>query len=267
MSLIKSQKEIQALAEGGRKLAEILQKVVEAVRPGVTTKELDSIAEVLISSSGGTPSFKGYNAFGARRAYPASLCTSINDEVVHGIPSEKRVLKEGDIIGLDIGMKYKGLYTDMALTVGVGKVDADSKKLMDATQSALEKGIAEVRPGAYIGDIGEVIQTYVEGYGFGVVRELVGHGVGHAVHEEPEVPNFGKRGKGIRLAEGMVLALEPMVTAGKHHVVLADDEWTWKTADGSRSAHFEHTVVVTKGGVTVLTKQQSHFTIFARKNF
>ena len=253
MSLIKSEKEIAILTEGGRLLADILQKVVEAVRPGVTTKELDSLAESLILSSGAVPSFKGYNAFGARTVYPASLCTSINDEVVHGIPSTKRVLQEGDIIGLDIGMKYKGLYTDMAVTVGAGQIDADSQKLIDATRVALDTGIAQVRVGAYMGDIGAAIQEYVEGYGFGVVRELVGHGVGHAVHEEPEVPNFGKHGKGMRLLEGMVLALEPMVTAGKPHVVLSKDEWTWKTKDGSRSAHFEHTLVVTKDGARLLT--------------
>ena len=254
MALVKSEKEIANLAEGGKRLAEILQKVVEAVRPGVTTKELDRIAETLIISSDGIPSFKGYNAFGARTAYPASLCTSINDEVVHGIPSEKRILKEGDIIGLDIGMKYAGLHTDMAVSAGVGKVDADSQKLMDATRIALEKGIAEVRAGAHIGDVGEAVQKYVEGYGFGIVRELVGHGVGHAVHEQPEVPNFGERGRGMCLVEGMVLALEPMVTAGDYRVVLADDDWTWKTKDGSRAAHFEHTVVVTKDDVRVLTK-------------
>lgn len=254
MSLIKSEKEIGLLDKGGKRLAEVLQKVVEAVRPGVTTKELDELAEKLIIASGGTPSFKGYSVFGVRTAYPASLCTSINDEVVHGIPSKKRVLQEGDIIGLDIGMKYEGLYTDMAVTVGVGRIDVDSQKLIDVTHSALDKGIAEVRAGAYIGDIGEAIQKYVEGYGFGVVRELVGHGVGHAVHEDPAVPNFGKKGHGLKLAEGMVLALEPMVTAGRRHVFLAKDDWTWNTKDGSRAAHFEHTIVVTKNGVRVLTE-------------
>ncbi len=223
------------------------------MKSGVTTKELNRIAEALIVSVGGIPSFKGYNAFGARTAYPASLCTSVNEEVVHGIPSEKRVLKEGDIIGLDIGMKYTDLYTDMAVTVGVGHIDAVSQKLIDVTRKALAIGIAEIRVGACVGDIGNVIQTYAESNGFGVVRELVGHGVGHAVHEEPEIPNFGKKGQGLKLEEGMVLALEPMLTAGKHQVLLAKDDWTWKTKDGSRSAHFEHTVVVTKDGVRVLT--------------
>lgn len=254
MSLVKSEKEIENLREGGQKLAYVLQKVAEAVKLGLTTKELDQLAETLIIASGGMPSFKGYTAFGARSAYPASLCTSINDEVVHGIPSEKRVLEEGDIIGLDIGMRYKGLYTDMAVTVGVGRIDADSEKLIEVTRQSLEKGIAEVHSGAHIGDIGETVQVFAEQNGFGVVRELVGHGVGHAVHEDPEVPNFGKRGRGMRLTEGMVLALEPMVTAGNPRVMLAKDEWTWKTKDGSRSAHFEHTVVVTKNGASVLTK-------------
>ena len=228
MSLIKSEKEIEALAEGGKRLAETLQKVAEAVRPGVTTKELDELAEKLIVASGGTPSFKGYNAFGARTAYPAFLCTSINDEVVHGIPSHERMLKNGDIIGLDIGMKYQGLFTDTAVTVGVGEVDTGSQKLMDVTRQSLAKGIEVVRPGAFMGDIGEAVQTHAEAHGFGVVRELVGHGVGHAVHEQPEVPNFGHKGRGLKLAEGMVLALEPMITAGSPRVVLAKDDWTWK---------------------------------------
>ncbi|TSC71716.1 MAG: methionine aminopeptidase, partial [Parcubacteria group bacterium Gr01-1014_70] len=222
-------------------------------QPGITTKELDRLAESLILSSGGTPSFKGYNAFGARAAFPASLCTSINEEVVHGIPSKKRVLAEGDIIGLDIGMKFKELYTDTAITVGVGSIDSNSKKLIDVTRDALYAGIAVLRPGAYVGDVGEAIQTFVEDHTFGVVRELVGHGVGHAVHEQPEVPNFGKRGRGIKVVEGMVLALEPMVTAGKREVELMDDGWTWRTKDRSRAAHFEHTVTVTKDGVMILT--------------
>lgn len=253
MALIKSKKEIEILAEGGKRLAEILRNVAKSVKPGITTKELDNIAEMLILSSGGIPSFKGYKAFGAGTAYPASLCTSVNDEVVHGIPSEKRVLKEGDIIGLDIGMSYQRLFTDTALTVGVGVIDGASQRLIGVTKGALAVGIAQVRPGAYVGDIGGAIQTYVESHGFGVVRELVGHGVGHKVHEEPEIPNWGKRGRGIRLCEGMVLALEPMVTAGKHYIVLESDEWTWKTKDHSRAAHFEHTMVVMKDGARVLT--------------
>jgi methionyl aminopeptidase len=253
MSLIKSQKEIDILSEGGKLLAETLQKVAEAVQPGVTTKELDTLAENLIMSSGGKPSFKGYTVPGAKYAYPAALCTSVNEEVVHGVPSD-RVLKNGDIIGLDIGMRFGGLYTDTAVTVPVGIIDNESHKLITATKNALDSGIAVIKPGTYIGDFGEVVQTYVEDHTYGVVRELVGHGVGHAVHEEPAIPNFGKRGRGLVLKEGMVLALEPMVTAGNYRVLLADDSWTWRTADGSRAAHFEHTVVVTKQGVRVLTQ-------------
>ena len=254
MAVIKSKKEIEALAEGGKPLAEILKKVADAVRPGATTNELDRLAESLILSHGGAPSFKGYRAFGARRAFPATLCTSINEEVVHGIPSDKRVLKEGDIIGLDIGMKYKGLYTDTAITVGAGTLDTASQKIITVTREALLLGITEVRAGVFTGDIGEAIQTYVEDHAFGVVRELVGHGVGHKVHEDPEVPNWGHRGHGRALREGMVIAIEPMVTAGNYSIELANDDWTWVTKDRSRAAHFEHTVVVTKNGARILTQ-------------
>jgi methionyl aminopeptidase len=252
VALIKTKKEIGALAEGGTRLAEILQKVAEAVKPGVTTKELDRLAESLILSSSGTPSFKGYYIQGSP-PFPASLCTSVNEEIVHGIPSETRVLTEGDIVGLDIGMRFKGLYTDTAITVGVGTVTADSQKLMAATREALAAGIAVVRPGARVGDIGAAVQEYAETRGYGVVRELVGHGVGHAVHEDPQIPNYGKQGHGPKLAEGMVLALEPMVTAGRRQTELAADKWTWRTKDGKRAAHFEHTIVVTKDGVHILT--------------
>ena len=253
MASVKSKKEIEILAEGGLRLAEILRNVADAVKPGITTKQLDSLAESLILSAGGSPSFKGYKAFGSRTAFPAALCTSINEEVVHGIPSDKRVLEEGDIIGLDIGMKYNGLYTDTAVTVGVGRVAIAWQKLIDATRDAMYAGIAEVRAGAFTGDIGEAIQTYAEDHGFGVVRELVGHGVGHKVHEDPEVPNWGYRGRGDKLLEGMVIAIEPMVTAGDYAIELAKDGWTWRTKDRSRSAHFEHTVAVTKNGVQILT--------------
>ncbi|MEK7173687.1 MAG: type I methionyl aminopeptidase, partial [Patescibacteria group bacterium] len=216
MASVKSKKEIEILAEGGLRLAEILRNVADAVKPGITTKQLDSLAESLILSAGGSPSFKGYKAFGSRTAFPAALCTSINEEVVHGIPSDKRMLEEGDILGLDIGMKYNGLYTDTAVTVGVGRVDVAWQKLIDATRDAMYAGIAEVRAGAFTGDIGEAIQTHAEDHGFGVVRELVGHGVGHKVHEDPEVPNWGYRGRGDKLLEGMVIAIEPMVTAGDY---------------------------------------------------
>lgn len=253
MSIIKTREEITLLREGGHILARVLADVVGAVRAGISTHELNRIAEEHIRASGGEPAFKGYQAFGARVAYPATLCTSINDEVVHGIPSEKRILKAGDIIGLDIGMKYKGLYTDMAVTVPVGAIDMKAQKLIAVTKKSLDIAIAAVRAGATIGDIGHAVQTYVEGEGFGVVRDLVGHGVGHAVHEDPQVPNFGKKGTGMRLKEGMVLALEPMVTERGWKVKIDADQWTWRTRDGSRAAHFEHTIIVTKNGAEVLT--------------
>jgi methionyl aminopeptidase len=251
MKFLKTKQEIENLAEGGKLLAEVLQVVVEGVKPGVTTEELDRLAESLILSHGGKPSFKGYAAFGAP-PYPATLCTSVNEEVVHGIPS-KKVLKEGDIIGLDIGMIYKGLYTDMAVTVPVGTIDPESQKLIEVTKKSLDIAIAQVKAGAYVGDIGAAVQEYLEGQSFGVVRDLVGHGVGYEVHEDPQIPNFGKKGTGIKLQEDMVIALEPMATAGNWKVVLAPDQWTWVTKDGSRAAHFEHTLVVTKDGARVLT--------------
>ncbi len=254
MSTIKTPEEIALLAGGGTLLARVLKEVAQSVRSGVSTAKLDRMAEKLIRASGGEPSFKGYRAFGARTAYPASLCTSINDEVVHGIPSESRVLQEGDIIGLDIGMKYKGLYTDMAVTVGVGKMNKESERLIEVTRQALQIGISAAAPGATTGDIGEAVQAYVEKEGFQVVRDLVGHGVGHEVHEDPQVPNFGKKGMGARLQEGMVLALEPMVTMGSWKVSVDKDEWTWKTRDHFLSAHFEHTIVITKDGARVLTE-------------
>lgn len=253
MSTIKSPKEIALLREGGRILARVLADVTAAVHVGVSTQELDKRAEGRMRALGGEPAFKGYKAFGARVSYPATLCTSINDEVVHGIPSEKRILKDGDIIGLDIGMKYKGLYTDMAVTVPVGAIDEKAQRLIAVTKKSLDIAIAVVRAGATVGDIGHAVQSYVESEGFGVVRDLVGHGVGHAVHEDPQVPNFGKAGTGMRLTEGMVLALEPMVTEGGWKVKIDKDQWTWRTRDGSRAAHFEHTIVVTNNGAEVLT--------------
>lgn len=252
MNMVKTKEEIEILAEGGKRLAEILHEVLKSVQPGVSTKELDGIAENLIVSSGGAPSFKRYR-IGSAPPYPATLCTSINDAIVHGLPREKDMLKDGDIIGIDIGMKWQGLYTDMAVTVPVGEVDAESQRLLNVTKKALEIGIEVVKPGGHIGDIGEAVQAFVEGHGFGVVRQLVGHGVGYKVHEDPQVPNYGKGGTGPEIWEGMVLALEPMVTAGDYNLILADDSWTWRTRDGSRAAHFEHTIVVEKHGARVLT--------------
>ena len=250
--LIKTPKEIALLVEGGKRLAFVLGEVAAAVAPGVTTRELDARAERLIRKQGGTSSFKGYRSRKAQTPYPATLCTSVNDEIVHAIPSE-RILREGDIIGLDIGMVWEGLYTDTALTAPVGTIAARARALIDATKKALEIGIAQVREGATTGDIGAAIEQFLQRRGFGVVRELVGHGVGYTVHEDPEVPNWGTPGAGVRLEKGMVLALEPMATEGASDIVLAKDGWAWKTKDGSISAHFEHTIVVEKGGARVLT--------------
>lgn len=248
-----NEKEIEALRDGGHKLAQILASVVMIVRPGIKTIELDFLAEKSIRNAGGKPSFKNYKTRGAKSSYPASLCVSVNDEVVHAIPGG-RELADGDIVGLDIGMEYKGFFTDMAVTVGVGTIDKKNKELINTTRRALEIGIAEAKAGAHIGDIGAAVQGYVEGEGFGVVRELVGHGVGRAVHEDPEVPNWGRRGTGPEIVDGMVLALEPMITIGSPRVQVSPDGWAWKTQDGKNSAHFEHTILITKTGAEILTQ-------------
>lgn len=253
--LIKTKEEIKILREGGHKLARILDEITHHVSPGVTTKGLDTLAESLVLSAGGTPSFKGYRIAGVKTSYPATLCTSINDEVVHGIPSD-RMLEKGDIIGLDIGMLYKKLFTDMAVTVPVGTVDEASLRLIEVTRKSLHWGISAAQAGGSTGDIGFAVQHFVEDHGFGIVRQLIGHGVGYNVHEEPEVPNFGKKNTGMKLTPGMVLAIEPMVTAGDWRVRVADDEWTWLTKDGSRAAHFEHTIVITENSAEVLTANE-----------
>ena len=262
--IIKNQKELEVLREGGKRLAAILNEVARGAVAGISARELDALAENLILKAGGAPSFKGYKARGAQHSYPGALCVSINEEVVHGLPTD-RVLKTGDVVGLDIGMWWEGLCTDTALTVLVTQTKFRSftdlnlvwvraSKLIEATKKSLEIGIAEVRAGARIGNIGFAIQKYLEKEGFGVVRELVGHGVGRAVHEDPEIPNWGKKGTGPELVEGMVIALEPMATEGSPKVKIAPDGWTWFTKDGSRSAHFEHTLVVTKDGAEILTQ-------------
>jgi len=250
----KTSREIEILAEGGKILASILNEVTGKVEPELPTKELDDLAFSLIKKAGGKPAFLGYKGRVGTYPYPASLCVSVNDEVVHGIPSREKILKEGDIVGLDIGMECKGLFTDMAVTVGVGNISDKAKKLIDATKKSLEIGMAEIREGAKLGDYGFAVQSFAEKNGFGVVRILVGHGVGYAAHEDPDIPNWGKKGKGMEFKEGMVLALEPMLCQGGYEVVLGDDEWTWKTKDGLLSAHFEHTISVEKNGCRVLTK-------------
>lgn len=253
MVSIKTKKEIEILMEGGRILAFVLHEVAKNARLGVMTMELDRLAEELIKKKGGRPSFKNYKTSDDKIPYPASLCISINDEVVHGIPCGRK-LKNGDIVSLDLGLEYKGFYTDMAVTLPVGKVSKNAKKIIDATKKSLDKGIKIIKNGVFTGDIGYAIQFYAESKGFNVVRRLVGHGVGYDVHEDPQVPNFGKPKTGVQLKVGMVLALEPMLTGGDFDIILNKDDWTWKTKDGSLSAHFEHTIVVTKTGADILTK-------------
>jgi len=234
------------MREGGMILAKVLKKVAKYVRVDITTQELDKLAKELVFKYGGKPSFEGYEG------YPAGLCTSVNEEIVHGLPG-KRKLKSGDIIGLDLGVLYKGYYTDAAITLAVGKVSPRVLKLIKVTKKALKKGIGEVRVGNHIGDISAAIGEYAESQGFSVVRNLVGHGVGKLVHEEPQIPNYGKPGTGPELKVGMTLALEPMVNIGGYQTRQKDDGWTFVTQDKSYSAHFEHTVAVTKKGPRILT--------------
>jgi methionyl aminopeptidase len=252
MIRIKTPEEIKILREGGKKLASVLYRVAKMAKPGVATIELDEMAEKLIREAGGEPSFKNYKTAEDRIPYPVSLCVSINDEVVHGIPGPRK-LEEGDVVSLDLGMKYKNLYTDTTVTVGAGIINERNKKLIETTKKSLDAGIRAIKEGKRIGDIGFTIQNFVEKNGFNVVKSLVGHGVGYKAHEEPEVPNFGRKGTGEILRTGMVLAIEPMVTDGESDVFLDNDGWTWKTKDGSYVAQFEHTVVVTKNGVEILT--------------
>ncbi len=267
MISIKTKEEIAILREGGRRLAAILAKVAEQARAGVSTVELDRLAEGLIFESGGTPSFKGYRIKETSAPYPCSLCVSVNDEVVHAIPRADRILKEGDIAGLDIGMKWPvskpttynlqpttSLFLDMAVTVGIGKISKEAGRLIGATKEALDIGIKAVRPGAFVGDIGHAVEEHLKKNKLGIIRDLAGHGVGYEVHEEPFIPNYGKAGQGPELKEGMVIAIEPMATLGGWKVDLDDDEWTFRTADGSLAAHFEHTVAVTKSGADILTE-------------
>lgn len=249
---LKTEAEIERMRRPARITAEILAALREKVRPGVTTGELDREAERLISRMGARSAFKNYRVGSA--VYPAVLCASVNDEVVHGIPSEDRELGEGDIIGLDFGVEVDGFFADSAVTVAVGSVDAESALLIEVTERSMLEGIEQAREGARIGDVGAAVQERAEAAGFSVVRDFVGHGIGRALHEDPQVPNFGKRGRGRTLAAGMVLAIEPMVNAGKAGVRVDEDGWTARTADGRRSAHFEHTVAVTRRGPEILTK-------------
>jgi len=254
MSLIKTPEEIEKLKEGGKILSSVLRELREKCVPGVSTKELDELAQQRFREAGGKPSFLGYKISSSDPGYPAAVCISINDEVVHGIPSEDRLVKDGDIVSMDIGLWYKDLCTDMATTVVVGNVDPNIADLVRATREGLVKGLETIHKGGMLGDIGAAIEDFIKPKGYGIVRDLVGHGVGHAVHEEPPIPNFrDPRSPRVELKAGMVLAIEPMVNLGGWQVDQLDDGWTIVTRDGSPSAHFEVTVAVTKDGYDLIT--------------
>lgn len=253
MIIIKTAEEIKTLREGGRRLATILNKVKDMVAPGVSTKDLDLYAERLVREGGDKPAFLNYKPDGAPTPFPASLCVSINDEVVHGIPKKNKVLKEGDIVSLDLGLNHVGMFTDMAITVPVGKVSKKLEKLLFVAQEALRRGIQSAQPGFKVGDIGSAVESYVRPHKFGIVEVLAGHGVGRAIHEDPYIPNFGRAGTGEELRPGMVIAIEPMLNLGTKNVVLERDGYTFRTADGRPSAHFEHTILITDKGSEILT--------------
>lgn len=248
MIKIKTPEEIELLKIAGKIVGDTHHYLEPYIKPGITTKELDRLAEEFILTQHATPSFKNY------QGYPGSVCTSVNDEVVHGIPSD-RVLQDGDIISIDIGANYKGYHGDSAWTYQVGNISEDKKNLMKWTKQALFEGLNTIHDGSRIGDIGYAVYTFARKHNLGVVRELVGHGVGSALHEEPDVPNYGKKNTGPILKEGMVIAVEPMINLGTHHVCILDDDWTIVTADGKPAAHYEHTVLVTKDGYEILTKR------------
>jgi len=251
--LKKTPEQIEIMREGGKRLADVLDEVQKAVVSGITTGELDNIAEKLIRKGGDVPSFLGYRPDGAATPFPATLCTSVNNEVVHGIPGDK-VLKEGDIIGIDLGLCRKGFHVDMARTVAVGEIDECAKNLISVTKKSLDAAIASIKPGMRTGDIGVAIEKVVNPSGFSIVLELGGHGIGERVHEDPYVPNFADPGKGVVLEEGIVLAIEPIVNEGGEEIDLGSDGYTFTTKDGKRSAHFEHTIAITKNGTEILTK-------------
>ena len=251
MISLKSPREIEIMRRANVIVAEVLQELKARVAPDVTTLELDAIAEELTLKKKAVPAFKGYSVGG--RVYPRCLCASINEEIVHGIPSN-RPLREGDIIGLDYGVIYDGFYGDSAITVGIGKVSEEAQRLMDVTEQSLYRGIQELQEGKRLGDLGSAVQRFAESAGFSVVRAFVGHGIGKKLHEEPPVPNYGEPDRGLRLKEGMVLAIEPMVNAGSYEVEIQEDGWTAVTKDGSLAAHFEHSVAITKNGPYILSQ-------------
>ena len=247
MVLLKTKFEIAIMREAGQKLARIMEKLKGIITVGVSTAEINCLAEDLISREKALPAFKGY------RGYPAATCTSTNSEVVHGIPGARK-LKDGDIISVDLGLSYKDYFSDAAFTLGVGKIDSKAKKLIEVTRNSLQEGIKQAKPGNHVSDISYAVQKYVQGNGFSVVRQFVGHGIGRSLHEAPEVPNFGQPGRGEILKPGMVLAIEPMVNMGTWECEVLDDGWTAVTSDGKLSAHFEHTVEITEGAAQILTK-------------
>lgn len=250
MIVCRSAAELERMRAAGRLVGEVLTELASMVVPGVTTGDLDAAAEKRILAAGAIPAFKGYHG------YPATICASVNEEVIHGIPSGRRVLNEGDVISIDCGAALDGYFGDSAITLPVGAVSEAAATLLRVTEESLYKAIEQVRPGGRISDIGHAVQAHVEAYGFSVVREFVGHGIGQQMHEEPQVPNYGEPGRGPRLTEGMVVAIEPMVNAGRPAVKVLGDGWTAVTRDGSLSAHFEHTVAVTANGPWILTARE-----------
>ncbi len=248
MIVLKSPREIELMREAGKIVALTLAVLADKAKEGISTAQLEEWAEEIIRKNKAIPSFKGY------RGYPASICVSVNEEVVHGIPSPKRILKEGDIVSIDVGVIYKGYHGDAAITVGIGKITEEAKKLVEVAKGALEAAISVAKAGNHLGDISWAIQSFAEGHGFNVVREYTGHGIGRYMHEDPQVPNVGKPGKGVLLRPGMTLALEPMVVAGSWEVEVLPDGWTVVTKDKSLAAHFEHTIAITDGDAEILTK-------------
>lgn len=251
---LKTKEDIEILKEGGRIHAEILRALSAAVKPGVNALDLDTIARAMMEEYQVTPAFLNYTPEGVSYPYPAAVCVSVNEEVVHGIPHEDIVFQEGDVVSIDVGVKHKGLITDAAVTVICGEGSEEAKKIVNITKEALYVGIKAVEIGGTIGDIGYAIQEYVKPYGYGLIKILSGHGVGYSVHEDPYVPNYGKKGHGDKIVPGMVLAIEPMLTLGTDEVAVKEDEYTYVTYDGSLAVHFEHTIAVTEEGIIILTK-------------
>ncbi len=254
MIKLKTKEEINILKEGGSKLSNTLKYLGKKISVGTSTKEIDEWAREMIEREGGEPAFLGYRPYGANRPFPASICVSINSEVIHGIPNENpKILKEGDVVSLDLGFKYKGLITDSAITIPVGSVDKKVIKLLEDTKKALNDGIKMAKIGRFVGDIGNAIEKIAEKNNYGIIEGLSGHGVGYKVHEDPYVPNWGKKGQGEKLEEGLVIAIEPMFSLGSGEVKLEKDGYTYSTKDGSLNAHFEHTIAITKNGPIILT--------------